>query len=97
MAAPQHVRIINPPVEPYDWMDEGPYSAVAGDRAPALWGALNALLFVIAVVVFAIGLGLAGTAPAGRPDIGLAGVVLVALSALAGAFSWGLTHEEQKR
>ena len=99
MGVPKHVRIVKGG-RPYDWelddwMDEGPYSAVVGDDAPAMWGALNALLFCVSLVVFAGGLFLAATAPPGRPDVGLIGVGLVVAACGMGAVAWGCAHEEQ--
>ena len=97
---PQHVRVVDPRPKVYDWADEdwmydGPYSAVGGDDAPAVWGALNAIGFCTALVLFAVGLGVAVLAPAGRPNIGMAGVFMVMASCVVAAVAWGCAHEEQ--
>jgi len=99
MGIPKHVRIVKGG-RPFDWelddwMTDGPGSAVGGDDAPAVWGALNAIGFCTALVLFAVGLGLAATAPAGRADIGMAGVALVIAGCMLAAVAWGCAHEEQ--
>jgi len=96
---PRHVRVLGRPYNwaDDDWMDEGPYSAVGGDDAPAVWGALNAIGFCTALVLFAVGLGVAVLAPAGRPDVGMAGVFMVIAGCMLAAVAWGCAHEEQGR